>query len=308
MEKENNNQIVSFDKALATAKSAKEVLALPEVIRRTVQAYNTMSGRKDGESKYQLERDALLEIVYQKPELRAAPAWCYFKVINKVMHNNWSLRDGQVYLQPVKRGDDIVDIKADPSPALRRAMLEAMPTVKKAPQAQVVLKGDLFIYNKLDEIILKHETTDKSVTDLKLDNILYSYQRIKWTDGTVSDVVVPHDDLVKAKSKSKIKSQDSGLWNDFPGEAAKKTATNRAFRLYHKYPDNSVVFDDEEDVTETSHVDVTPEYTSETTQSQEHVDTDTGEVTEQQPEVKIEKTDKTVKDKKEKKQYDLLND
>ncbi len=303
-EQENNNQIVSFDKALATAKSAKEVLALPEVIRRTVQAYNAMSGRKDGESKYQLERDALLEIVYQKPELRSAPAWCYYKVINKVMHNNWSLRDGQVYLQPVKRGDDIVDIKADPSPALRRAMLEAMPTIKKAPQAQVVLKGDVFIYNKLDEIILKHETTDKSATDLKLDNILYSYQRIKWADGTVSDVVVPHDDLVKAKSKSKIKSQDAGLWADFPGEAAKKTATNRAFRLYHKYPDNSVVFDDDTntEIADTAHEDVTSEYVNEDaqTQSQEHVDENTGEVTQITP------TEEVKEPKKTKKQLDLM--
>jgi hypothetical protein len=300
-ETENKNQIVAFDKQLATAKSAKEVLQLPDVINRTVQAYNKMSGRKDGESKFQLERDAYLEIVYQKPELKAAPAWCHFKVINKVMHNNWSLRDGQVYLQAVKKGDEVVDIKADPSPTLRRAMMEAMPTVKKVPQAQVVMKGDIFIFDKLNEKILKHETTEKSATDLKLENIMYAYQRVYWTDGSISDVVVPHDDLVKAKSKSKVKSADAGVWNDFPGEASKKTATNRTFRLYHKYPDKSVVFvEDDDDTADAVHEDVTMQYSSEDTAAQsqqEHVDEGTGEVT-----VEI------VEEPKKKKSRDLLAD
>lgn len=312
-EKENNNQIVSFDKALAGAKSAKEVLALPEVIRRTIQAYNSMSGRKDGESKYQLERDALLEIVYQKPELRSAPSWCYYKVINKVMHNNWSLRDGRVYLQPVKKGDEIVDIKVDPSPALRRHMLEAMPNVKEAPEAQVVVRGDIFREDKLNHVVLQHEGTEKSVQPDKLDpditksNVLASYQRIVFKDGSVKDVVVQHSDLIKARSKSKIKG-DGGVW-EFPGEASKKTATNRAFNRYHKYPDNSIVFDDnEEDVTDTAHTDVTytePVSQDTHTQSQENVDKDTGEITSSSKteEAKIVSTP----EKKDKKQYDLLS-
>lgn len=303
-ETENKNQLATFDKQLAEAKNVKEVLALPEVIKRTVQAYNSINKRKDGEGKYQMERDALLEIVYQKPELRGAPSWCYFKVINKVMHNNWSLRDGRVYLQPIKKGDEIVDIKVDPSPPLRRQMLESMPTVKEAPEAQVVVKGDIFREDKLNHRVLQHEGTDKSVQPDKLDaditksHILASYQRIVYKDGSVKDVVVQHSDLVKARSKSKIKG-DGGVW-EFPGEASKKTATNRAFNRYHKYPDNSVVFDDDDDTAEAEHVDVTMEYASEdtVTQAQEQVDSSTGEIVQAE----------TVEPEKKKKSRDLLAD
>jgi hypothetical protein len=293
MAEENKNQIAAFDKQLAEAKSAKE-------------AYNSMSGRKDGESKYQLERDALLEIVYQKPELRGAPSWCYFKVINKVMHNNWSLRDGRVYLQAVKRGDDIVDIKVDPSPALRRHMLEAMPNVKEAPEAQVVVRGDIFREDKLNHIILQHEGTKDSAQPDKLDpditksHILASYQRIVFKDGSVKDVVVQHSDLLKAKSKSKIKG-DGGVW-EFPGEASKKTATNRAFNRYHKYPDNSVVFDVSDDADDVDHVDITPEYISEDSSAQSQVDESTGEVTEG-----TRATADDPKEEKKKKQLNLLD-
>lgn len=302
-ETKNNNQIAAFDKQLAEAKSAKEVLALPEVMRRTIQAYNSMSGRKDGESKYQLERDALLEIVYQKPEFRAAPAWCFFKVINKVMHNNWSLRDGRVYLQAVKKGDEIVDIKADPSPALRRHMMEAMPTVKEAPEAQVVVRGDIFLEDKLNHRVLKHESTEKSAQPDKLDSditkssILASYQRIVFKDGSIKDVVVQHSDLIKARSKSKIKG-DGGVW-EFPGEASKKTATNRAFNRYHKYPDNSVVFadSDDDDTLDTPHTEVS--YVETESGGSEVVDTETGEINE---------TEVVTDTKKEKKQLNLLDD
>lgn len=284
MAEENKNQIAVFDQKLAMAKSIKDLFEIPDVKTRAIKGYEATTGRKDGENKFQQERYAYLEVVHQKPELREAPMWCHFKVINKVLHNGWSLRDNRIYLQVIKKGDAIVDIKVDPSPAVRREMMALMATVKEVPEAQVVVKGDLFVEDKLNHKILRHEATEKSLQPDNLDNILYSYQRIIYKDGSIKDVVVPHYDLVKAKSKSKIKG-DGGVW-EWVAEACKKVATNRAFRLYHRYPDNSVIIEDEEDETvDTSHQDVThdpePEYS--TTSEGEQVDTDSGEV--QEPEV-----------------------
>lgn len=315
MAEENKNQIVAFDQKMALAKSVKDLFEIPDVKVRSIKAYEATTGKKDGEQKFQQERYAYLEIIHQKPELRGAPMWTHFKVINKVMHNGWSLRDNRIYLQVVKRGDEIADIKVDPSPAVRREMLELMANVKQAPEAQVVLKGDVFLYDKLNQKILKHEMTEKSSTDMKLENITYSYQRIIWKDGSATDVVVPHDDLVQAKKKSKIKSTDSGLWVEFPGEACKKTATNRAFRLYHKYPDNTVMLDDD-DTVEADHEDVTHDTTDNTVTNkyEENIDTETGEVTTQKIESKptMAEEAKVVtapkQDKKEKPQYNLLGD
>jgi hypothetical protein len=314
-EKENKNQIATLDQKMSMAKSVKDLFEIPDVKETAIRGYIATTGRKDGEAKFQQERYAYMEIIHQKPELRGAQMWMHFKVIGKVMRNGWSLRDNRIYLQVVKRGDEIVDIKVDPSPAVRREMLEAMRTdtrngirgIKEVPEAQVVVKGDIFIEDKLNHKILKHEATEKSLQPDNLDNVLYSYQRIIWEDGKINDVVVPHHDLVKAKSKSKIKGE-GGVW-EFVAEACKKTATNRAFRLYHKYANSLEVVDkldkdDDDDTKDTAHtvVDPEPDYT---TQSGEQVDTDTGEVTQ---ELKIEKSEKAEKDKKkDKPQYNLLD-
>lgn len=312
MAEENKNQIAKFDQQLSMAKSVKDLFEITDVKQRAIKGYEATTGRKDGENRFQQERFAYLEIINQKPELKGAPMWTHFKVINKVMHSGLSLRDNKLYLQSISKDNKIVDIKVDPSPAGRREMMELMPNVKKAPEAQVVMEGDEFVYDKLNQKIIKHISTEKSKKDLKLENIVFSYQRIVWSDGSITDVVVPHDDLVSAKKKSKIKSVDAGLWVEFPGEACKKTATNRAFRLYHKYPDNAVMLDSADDETQTSidtyHEDVTdpagyePEVNSEA--SAEQVDENTGEVTQAEEATKM---NENKPEKKEKKQYNLLD-
>lgn len=301
------NQIAAFDQKLAMAKSVKDLFEIPDVKTRAIASYKATTGREDGENKFQQERYAYLDILHQKPELRGVAMWVHFKVISRVMQNGWSLRDNRIYLQPVKRGDDIVDIKVDPSPAVRREMLESMRTdkkngirgIKEAPEAQVVVRGDIFIEDKLNHIITRHESTKDSVQPDKLENIVCSYQRIIWEDGKVSDVVVPNYDLVKAKSKSKIKG-DGGVW-EFVAEACKKTATNRAFRLYHKYANNQVILEDDDETIEATHQVVNePDPTVVTTASGEPVDTNTGEVQTNVEEAKV------VTEPTEKKRKNLL--
>jgi recombinational DNA repair protein RecT len=308
----NQNQVARLDQQIAQAKSVKDLFEMVDVKSRAIKGYEATTGRKDGENRFQQERFAYLELIHQKPELRQAPMWTHFKVINKVMHSGLSLRDNKLYVQAVKKGDEVVDIKVDPSPAGRREMLEMMPNVKSAPEAQIVLKGDLFLHDKLNNRIIKHEMTEKSETSIKLDNILYSYQRIIWKDNSVTDIVVPHDDLVQAKKKSKIKSTDAGLWVEFPGEASKKTATNRAFNRYHKYPDNAIILDEVEETKDIPHSEE-PDYpevdsTVVTTASGENVDTNTGEVQQKSiaEEVHAEEVTKNPKKKKEQQDLNLL--
>jgi hypothetical protein len=309
-EENKKNQIVKLDQVIAKAQSVKELFNAPEIIQYAVSGYKATTGRNDGEQRFQQERFAYLEIIHQKPELRQAPMFAHMKVLNKVMHSGLSLRDNKLYLQAIKKGDEVVDIKVDPSPAGRREMLEQMPSIKSAPEAQIVLKGDLFLHDKLNNRIVKHEMTEKSETSIKLENILYSYQRIIWSDNSVTDIVVPHDDLVQAKKKSKIKSTEAGLWAEFPGEACKKTATNRAFNRYHKYPDKAYTLDDDKEETEdVRHTVIEPDEPASQdtyTQSQEVVDKETGEVTTIAETVEPKDLKKEKKDKKEKPQLDLL--
>lgn len=245
--KESKNPLSKFDAQLQAAKTPKELFSMPDVKERYIKNFAAVTGRKDGENRLEQERFAYMEILNNKPELKAAPIWAHFSALLKSATTGLSFRDNKLYVQPIKNRDgEMVGLKVDPSPAGRREMLEMMPTVKKAPQAQVVMKGDIFIYDKLNEKILKHESTDKSVTEDKLENIVASYQRIIWNDGSVSDVVVPQADLFRARAKSKVKNPETdGVWL-FVSEASKKTATNRAFRLYHKYPDGVVIYANED--------------------------------------------------------------
>jgi hypothetical protein len=309
-ETQNQNQVATFDKQLAMAKSVKDLFELPDVKTRAIKGYMATTGNKDGEHRFQQERGAYLEICQQKPDLKSAPMWLHFKVINKVMNNGWSLRDNRLYLQVVKSGDKVVDIKLDPSPAVRREMMERMDTIKEVPEAQVVVKGDIFIEDKLNHKILKHEATEKSLQPDKLENILYAYQRIIYKDNSVKDVVVPHYDLVIAKSKSKIKGDDAGVWQ-WVAEACKKVATNRAYRLYHKYTGKAVILDEDEDdnTVESDHEEIPndPEVETAGNYAEEVVDQETGEITEGQMTI-ADTQQPNVEKKKEKKQKDLLND
>lgn len=274
------SQLAKIDQQLAQAKSVKELFTFQMVKERFIKNYEAVSGNKDGENVYEQERFAYLEVLAEKPELQGVDKFYHFAAIVKAGTTGLSFRDKSLYLMPIMKGGQVTGIKVDSSPAGKRKEMEMMPDVKKFPEAILVMYGDNFIHDKLNNVVIKHESTDKTKEDMKLENIRAAYQRIYYNDNTIIDVVVYHDDLVKAKSKSKMRSEE-GLWNAWPGEACKKTATNRAYNRYHKYPKGIVVYDvkeEESDTNDADYSDITP------TQG---IDTSTGEVL--TPEVKVEK-------------------
>lgn len=271
-----------FEQQIAAAKSIKDVFSLDFVKDRFIKNYQAVSGRKDGDNRFEQERFAYLEIIADKPDLKSVDNFYHFGAIVKAGTTGLSFRDGKLYVIPTGNG-----LKVQSSPAGKREQFEMMPDIVKAPEAILVMEGDEFIHDKLNGVVIKHVTTDKSKKEIRLDFIFASYQRLKYKDGTWVDTVVYHDDLVKAKSKSKMKS-DQGLWEVWPGEAAKKTATNRAFRLYHKYPDNVILYGNEDDedassAAEPAYAEVVvgdqPQANSQQISPTEKVDTESGEVT-----------------------------
>lgn len=262
--KKQQNPLAKFDQQMMTATSVKDLFSLPDVKDRFIKNYEAVTSRKDGANRLEQERMAYMEKLNDFPELKKAPMWSHFSALLKAGTTGLSFRDNKLYVQAVKNREGVITgLKVDPSPAGRREMMEFMPNVKKVPQAQVVMKGDLFVYDKLNEKIIKHETTEKSLTEDKLENVVCAYQRIIWKDGTVSDVVVPQSDLLRARAKTKTTNWESGVWH-WNAEACKKVATKRAHRLYHKYPDNVILYSndkdtDDGDTSDVDSVDVTGE-------------------------------------------------
>jgi len=220
---------------LTSAPNLRAALTTDVVRDRAIKNYEATTGRKDGANKFEAEVFAYMEIINAKPELAKIDRMYHFGAIVKCMTTGLSFRDGKLYVQPSGNG-----IKVDPSPAGRREMLEMMPSIKEVPEPGLVTKGDLFVYDELNKKIVKHIKQEESLPADKLDNIVAAYCRIYYKDGSIKDVVVYHHDLVKAKSKSKAKS-DQSAWNEWPGEMCKKVPINRGFRLYHKYSDNVVI-------------------------------------------------------------------
>lgn len=290
------NQLATLDAKIANVKDVKEIFTLPEVKDIFKKNYLAATGKPDGDNKFEQERFAYMQLLADKPDLAQVNKFFHFGAIVYAGTTGLTFRDGTLYVYPNGKGG----LKVQPSPAGKRQMMERMETISKMPLAQVVMKGDIFHYDKLNEIILKHETTKDSTLEENIENIVASYQRIKWKDGTVSDIVVWQSELIRAKSKSKVKG-DGGVW-EWLFEACKKTATNRAFSRYHKYADNVVLFNDdrpaeeEDDDDKYREANIMPAATA-----PENVDAETGEVKEPetQQELKIEKP--------EKKNYNLID-
>lgn len=232
------SQIQKFEEKLAAAKSVKELFSIPDVQDRFVKNYAAVTGKKDGLNRLEQERFAYLQLMVDKPDLRNVDNWYHMAALVFAGTTGLSFRDNQLYVIPNGKG-----LKVQSSPAGKRYQLELMSNVKSAPQAVLVMVGDHFVHDKMNNMVIEHKTTKDSKENLKLENIRAAYQRINYKDGTHVDTVVYADDLVKAKSKSKMKS-DLSFWNEWPGRACEKVATNRAFSLYHKYPDNTVIYGD----------------------------------------------------------------
>lgn len=299
-ESKNKNQLATLDAKIANVKDVKEIFSIPDVKEIFKKNYAATTGKPDGDNKFEQERFAYLQLLADKPELRDVNKFFHLGAIVYAGTTGLTFRDGTLYVYPNGKGG----LKVQASPAGKRQMMERMETISKVPTAQVVMKGDIFHFDKLNEIILKHETTEKSVIEEKLENIVAAYQRIKWKDGSITDVVVWQSELIRARSKSKIKG-DGGVW-EWVFQACQKTATNRAFSKYHKYADNVVVLHDdrpaeEEDDKPFIEADIMPAATN----HGEIVDQDTGEVTEEV--AKAEKPEEP-KVEKRKKQIDLLSD
>lgn len=274
------SQLQKFEQAIGQAKSIKDLFQIQEVRDRFVKNYQAVSGRKDGENRLEQERFAYMQIVADKPDLQKVDNFFHVAALIYAGTTGLSFRDNKLYVYPNGKG-----LKVQASPAGKREMFQMMPEIKEAPEAVVVYKGDHFVIDKMNHRVIEHTSTPKSEEKNVIDNVRAVYQRLIYKDKSIKDVIVYQDELIKAKNKSKAKSEGTP-WIEWPVEMCKKVALNRAFRLYHHYPDNVVLYGpavDDDNTEDTSYTDATeiPDEPQQTEQSggTEQVDTETGEVT-----------------------------
>jgi len=241
--------LAKIDEQLAKPATLKGMMQLDVVQERGIANYLSAAGLADtketravAQRKFENIVFSYLEFMEEKPDLKKADRFQHLKSIVKIMR--YGVPFEHLYIMPGSNGT----IKVDTDPASKRALLEKMPTIKRVPEPHVVCKGDVFVFDELNDLIIRHEKTEKSPEPDKitLDVIMYSYQRIYFADGHIEDVVINKTKLLKAKAKSPGKTE-AAFWGQFPEDACKKVATNRAYRIHHKWPDDVVLLPGEKE-------------------------------------------------------------
>lgn len=279
----------------------RSAITLPYWEEQFVKNYEASTGKKDGKNRFMDEAISLSELAIDNPKINECSRISIGLALRKVGSTGLSFKSqGHLYAIPIGK-----HLKIQVGAHGKKQMLRMMPTVKFVHEGEVVVHGDEFIVDKLSKRILKHESTTKSVKQIqKLEDIQASYVRLEYTDGRVIDMIVPFEDLVKARAASKNKGEGN-TWVTWPAEMAKKVAYHRLFKNHWEPNDSQVEIseikeEEEENTKETTYTDATsdfmPPQEPEVVQTEggDKVDTGSGEVINDKKEEK--KDDKKPKD------------
>lgn len=245
---------------LEKAKSVKEALSMGFVQELFIKNYQAITGRQDGKNRLAGEVFHYLDLIQDNAKLKACTKFSHMACLVKAGTTGLSFgKEGQLYVIPY---GDVAKVQIGAHG--KRELLRRMPDIKFVGESQLVLKGDTFKHDKLNNRVIEHITSEKAPA-ATLENIIASYVRIIFKDNNFIDVVVTHDDLVKAKSKSKQQG-DNSVWEQWSGEMCKKVPYNRAYKLYYRQPQTEVTdikgfdADDEDDTTDAPHEVVQPQH------------------------------------------------
>jgi recombinational DNA repair protein RecT len=229
------NPLMKLNQEIEAAPNVRSVILLAQ--DRFKKNYELVTGKKDGDQRFQSELLNYLEIVNDKPALQNVEKFSHFAAVMKAATTGLSFAsDGHLYPVPIG-GKVKVQIGAHG----KKEMLRMMKEIKFVNEAVVVMKGDHFVMDKLSGKILEHRSTKESSTANKLEDVFGVYTRLEWNDGRITDTFVGHDELVKAKSKSKNLGPGS-VWEEWPLEMVKKVSYHRAKKNHYRLPDGVVDF------------------------------------------------------------------
>jgi len=223
-----SNKLQVVQQQLVAAKTIKDMVSLPVVENRFIANYEKTTGKKDGKLRFQQEVFNFLEIANENKKIFECDRFSIFAAVVKAGTTGLSFRDGHLY--PIVYGNVL---KTTIGAHGKREMLMRMPNVKFVDEAQVVMKNDEFIYDKLNSKVSIHNSDINKQPPMTLENILAAYFRIHFVDGTVKDVMMTNAELVKARAAAKTMK----VWDNWTGQMCKKSVYNRGFVLYHRYPE-----------------------------------------------------------------------
>lgn len=241
------SNLKKMDNALVSAKTIKDALQLNFAKEMVVRNYQAFSGKKDGDAYFASLVFSMLSVINEKPELKDCDRFSVIGAMVQIAQWDLSIDDGHIDL--IKYGNIL---KAGRNYKGKREQLRKMPTIKSVDEGVLVLKGEKFVWDKANNKVLEH-ISGEDIPVKSIDDIRYAYVKVTFNDNTYVNIVVTNEELKKAKSKSKNKSENS-VWEQWPGQMCKKVPVHRAWTIYYRKPAVSVEWDlkefnkDEDDV------------------------------------------------------------
>lgn len=280
------NPIKKLEEQLVSAKSVKDILKIGVISERYIANYEAGTGRSDGKETFEREAFAFMEIANADDTIMKCDRMSILAGFIKAGYTGLSFTTGK--LSVYARGGKLV---VEPDAHGKKEMMERMKTIKKIDEAVIVFKDDTFVINALTKQVTKHEQAFP-VPEASKESVKAVYCCIHFTDGHREDVIMSVHEIEKARLRSK---QPNGImWKDHYGEACKKTAYNRGYKVHYRRPETSLFykqFEGEEETVDTTFQEA-PEVVSGEAQPDDAVVIDTPT----QEETKKEKPKRSVPD------------
>lgn len=219
---------------LDSAPNVSNMLQLPEVKKKFINNYLQVTGKKDGQERFNEELGFFLEIIRNNPKIAECDRLSVFLSFVSVSTYGLSFRDDQLYAIPywdsVKR---VKVLKCRPGANGKVEMLRRMSSIEFIYEPVVVLKKDTFKYDYIEQKVLEYQPVDRH--EFKYEDIAGAFMRIQFKDGRIIDVYMNKKDLDGSKSMAQADKQgNKKVWDKFPGEMAKKSVKNRAYKVYFR--------------------------------------------------------------------------
>ncbi len=253
--------------AINNAPSPRDLLELPAVQENWVRTYNLVSGKEDGEMRFEAEKILYLRAIQANKALQDCDKFSHYAAFTELAISGLSLRDGLAYIIAYGKTASFM-----PGWKGRLEQITEIRNVVHVHEPQVVFDNDEFDFEKGMEVIIHKHKPAKTRT--KENFITHVYLVIQYTHGLKVYIMDRQEVLnirdkysssykayVKAFNEAKKANQElqwgdtwmqtfhrkdgSGSWQkeiELPMwvsdeiQAFKKTIVKRAYQMQEKTP------------------------------------------------------------------------
>lgn len=219
-----------------SAKDAKEMLDLPAIAENWERTYKMITGKPDGELRFNAERVLFLKAVADNKQLQEADKFSLYSAFTELAISGGTLRDGICYIVPMRGKAQFM-----PGWKYRLEQINELPNVRFCREPICVYQSDAFEYELGEKPkILSHKPNPKRADN---EPILFVYWVIEFSHGTEvyimdrAEVLRIRDQFSQSYKFRKAES----MWATNEAEAFKKTIVKRVWKNLPKLPKHKLV-------------------------------------------------------------------